>query len=412
MVIQLLAIQAFASAQTINKERTISVLFMTFSGANTMEAARLGSAIRMELEWMSRESGYTIRPSINTLKMPPSRDRLSLADRIHNPKYLINGVISREGGVSVVDISLWTLEDHPALIFSETFDYRRFDDALSMVPFYSWSLYAILPVLDVIPEQLRAAREVVEAAIAEAKTARVDADVARSIANSTWEELAKAQAIIAAGANANAVKNSPSKENKESPVVVSVDAATQAWQSRRLYLGLRAGISPRFYNFEFDLPKDLGFTWEAAFQVEFQFLRFPWGQRNVFLGVQGEVIFTMDKFNLPDVEGNQSDKACLSIMTPLLLKVNYKPGPFTLSLYGGMYYLAYLSSSAENSTPWGYGLGFKFGVKAGKRGTVFFDLRYSSDLGLTSIESSLPVSYRRYIPTLALGYEVGLFDWK
>lgn len=372
-----MVIQAFASAQTIRGEDAVSVLFMTFSGVNTADAAQLGSAMYMELEWISRTSGYTIRQSTNTLKTPPVRERLSAADRMWNPKYLINGVISQEGEISVVDVSLWTLEDPPALIFSEIFDYRRLDDALSMVPFYSWSLYSVLPVLDTVPEMLKEA---------------------------------------GAEENTAVVKDSPavtgsSKEEEEIPAV-SVDVAAQTWQSRWLYLGLRAGISPRFYNFEFDLPKDLGFTWEAAFQAEFQFLRVPWGQRNVFLGMQGEAIFTVDTFNLPDVEGNASDMALLSIMAPLLVKLNYKPGPFALSLYGGMYYLWYLSSSAENSTPWGYSMGFKFGVKAGKRGTAFFDLRYSTDLGLTAIESSLPVSYRRYISSLALGYEIGLFDRK
>lgn len=363
-------IQAFASAQTIKGEKVVSVLFMTFSGFNTADAAKLGSAMYMELEWISRTSGYTIRQSTNTLKTPPAFDRLSAADQMGNPKYLINGVISQEGEISIVDVSLWTLEDSPALVFSEIFDYRRLDDALSMVPFYSWSLYSVLPVLDTVPDMSKAAR---------------------------------------AEENTTVVKDS--SEEEEIPAV-SVEAATQVWQSRWLSLGLRAGISPRFYNFEFGFPKDLGFTWEAAFQAEFQFLQVPWGQRNVFLGVQGEAIFTVDMFNLPDVEGNASDMALLSIMVPLLVKLNYKPGPFALSLYGGMYYIGYLSAAAENSTPWGYSMGFKFGVKAGKRGTAFFDLRYSSDLGLTDIESSLPVSYRRYIPSLALGYGVGLFDRK
>lgn len=374
-----LVIQTFVSAQTVSEESSVSILFMTFSGDNAEETEQLGSAMRTELEWISRISGYGIIQSVDTLSTSPERGSLSLADQARNPKYLINGVITREGEASVADISLWALEDPPSLIFSLAFDYQQIDDALSMVPFYSWSLYAILPVLERVSKKPDAGGEDAEAA------------------------------TKAGGGN----------------TVYIVD---NVWQSRWLYLGLRGGISPRFYNFVVDYPKELGFTWEAALQAEVQFFRFPWGSRNVFFALQGETIFTEDKFKLFDEAGNISERNFFSMMTPLLLKVNYKPGPFALSLYGGLYYIGYIfgNSAGEGiGQPairkgekfslfdfLGYSMGFKFGIKAGKRGTAFFDLRYSSDLGITEIGSLVPVTYQRNIFSLALGYDVGLFNRK
>jgi hypothetical protein len=363
---------------------------MTFSGANVEDAAQLGSAMRTELEWISRTSGYTVKQSRTTLRTPPALNRLSSADRAQNPKYLVNGVITREGGVSVVEVSLWNLEG-PALLFSQAFEYRQLDEALSTIPFFTWSLYAILPVLETPAEELNAAKAEAEAAKAEAETAKA------------------------------ALENAGNMESFD-------NAAIKAWKSRWIYLGLRGGISPRFYIFEADFPKELGFTWEAALQAEFQFLRFPWGQRNVFLALQGEALFTVDRFSFSDANDNMSEKIFFSLMAPLLLKLNYKPGPFALSLYGGMYYIWYppVDSSGEETVQptlrkgentgfrdsLGYSAGFKFGVKAGKRGTFFFDLRYSSDIGVTEIGGPSPLSYRRYIPSLSLGYELGLFNRK
>jgi hypothetical protein len=331
------------------------------------------------------------------LRTPPALNRLSSADRAQYPKYLVNGIITQEGEVSVAEVSLWNLEG-PALLFSQAFEYRRLDEALSMIPFFTWSLYAILPVLETSTEELKAAKAEAEAAKAEAETARVEAETAKAALENTGD-------------------------------MASCDnAATKAWKSRWIYLGLRGGISPRFYIFEADFPKELGFTWEAALQAEFQFLRFPWGRRNVFLALQGEAFFTVDKFSLSDANDNILEKAFVSLMMPLFLKLNYKPGPFALSLYGGMYYIWYLSVNDSSEEPvqpalrrsenpvlsdsMGYSAGFKFGVKAGKRGTIFFDLRYSSDIGVTEIGGPSPMSYRRYIPSLSLGYELGLFNRK
>jgi hypothetical protein len=412
-------IQTLVSAQTEGPGSSISILFMTFSGANTAEAVQLGEAMRSELEWISRESGYTIKQSTSTLRAPPAMNRLSSADQAQNPKYLINGVITREGGVTVAEISLWNLEG-PAMLFSQAFEYRRLDEAMAMMPFFTWSLYAVLPVPETSADELNAARE-------DAKTARAEAAIARADARAARIETAAAKAEAEA-AKAEAATAKAALGNSGDTAAITDNAATKAWKSRWLYLGFRGGISPRVYNFEANFPKELGFTWEAALQTEFQFFRFPWGRRSVFLGLQGEAILSVDKFNLAGTDGSVLEQDFFSLAAPLLLKLNYKPGPFALSLYGGMYYIWHLPFNTSGGgtvqaamrksegfslfDSLGYSAGFKFGVKAGKQGAIFFDLRYSSDIGVTKIESAVPVSYRRDLPSVSLGYEAGFFNRK
>jgi hypothetical protein len=362
----------------------------------------------------------------------PVFDELSSADQAQNPEYLVNGMITREGEVSIVEVILWNMEG-PAEVYSNGFEYRQMDEALSSIPFFTWSMAQLLPVLET--SELKAARAEAEAARAEAEAAKAETEAARVEAEAAKAEV---EAVKAKAETAEVEVEAAKAAQENAGDMMSFDnAATRDWKSRWIYLGLRGGISPRLYAFEGDLLTELGFTWETALQAEFQFLRFPWGQRNVFLALQGEGILTMDKFSLPDADGNISEKAFFSLMAPLLLKVNYRPGPFALSLYGGVYYIWYLpvnDSGEEAIQPalreginpgfpdffdslgildsLGYSAGFKFGVKVGKRGTIFLDLRYSSDIGITEIGGPSPVSYRRHVPSLSLGYELGLFNRK
>lgn len=368
------AIQSLIFAQTGEEESGVPILFMAFTGPDRAEAEQLGAAMRTELEWISRDSGYTISQSRYTMKRPPSFNGLAAVDMILNPQYLISGIISREGNVLVAEIELWNLESQ-SLLFSQAFEYRQIGDALSMVPYYAWSLYAILPVLETSSEKIEAISKELEEARAELEAFRAER--------------------AATGA-----------ENYFS----ATDAAeTSAWKNRWLYLGLKGGISPRFYTFESVLFKDLGFAWEAGLQAEFQFFRLPWGGQNMFLAMQGEILFTMDQFSLTDTDNVTVGKTLFSLMMPLFLKFSYKPGPFVLSPYGGMYYIQYFPTL---SPVFGYSAGLKLGMKAWKRGVFFLDLRFSNDMSTTAIDGTVPVSYRRTIPSISLGYEMGLLDRK
>jgi hypothetical protein len=325
-------------------------------------------------------------------------------DRAVNPQYLINGIISRDGADSLVEISLWSFEG-PALLFSQSLGYRTVDDALSMVPFFMWSLFAILPT-----EFPKSEAELA----AEAAEAGEDPD-AELTGDGTGEE--------------DAGDEAPDPVNDEREI----------WRGRWLYLGLRGGVSPRFYDFQND-SRDLAFAYEAAFHTELQFLRFPFKRFFMSLGLQAEAVLTMDRLTLEASDRTALDLTAFSLLAPLLLKINFKPGPFVLSPFGGMYYAQYLPLDLPDPLPevatpqfrddegfpgrLGYTAGFKFGVKTGKRGTFFLDFRYNGDLGVTEATKALErnlagfsfedpaLSFRRMMPTASLGWELGLFNRK
>jgi hypothetical protein len=127
---------------------------MTFRGDNEEEAQKLGAAMQTNLAYTLQGSGYVLAPSSHTLTAPsPALNLLSKEDQAKNPRYLINGVLSRKDEVTVADITLWDLKaEPPALFFSQTFGYERFEEVLTIIPFYSSSL--ILPLLETALEEL------------------------------------------------------------------------------------------------------------------------------------------------------------------------------------------------------------------------------------------------------------------
>lgn len=132
-----------------NQDESVRILYMRFNGGDGTDADDICSAMREELIWMTRVSGYTIVPSVNILTEDPQFDMLAPEDQEKNPQYLINGTIFADGDVWVTEITLWNFEsDPPALIYSQSFEFLTAADIMTMIPFYSWSLYAILPILE------------------------------------------------------------------------------------------------------------------------------------------------------------------------------------------------------------------------------------------------------------------------
>jgi hypothetical protein len=381
----LVAFLALIPAVGYAQEAPIPVLFMSFTGENRAEADQLGEAMRSEFEWISRASPYKTVSSMDTVRTPPALSRLSPVDRALNPEYLVNGIITRDGADTQVEITLWNLETS-ALLFSQALGYRMVDDALSMVPFFIWSLFAILPVE--FPEK--------EAELAEAGDAP----------------------------DAELTGDDPAEEAAGDGSAVPADDEREIWRNRWLYLGLRGGVSPRLYGLQEDASINFALAYEAAFHAECQFFRFSFLPFFMSLGVQVEAVLTMDRLALDASNGTSTDLTAFSLLAPLLFKVNFKPGPFVLSPFGGMYYAHYLPLALLDAVApqfrddegflgrFGYTAGFKFGIKTGKWGTAFLDLRYNGDLGVTETTNYPVVSYRRMMPTVSLGWELGLLDRK
>jgi hypothetical protein len=186
-------------------------------------------------------------------------------------------------------------------------------------------------------------------------------------------------------------------------------------QDRWLYLGIRGGGSWRLYaegdKSPFADAVDQPSTWEGAFLASVRFLP--------FLALQGEAIFTRDRFSSGGME-----ISTYSIMFPLLLRVNIRKADVTFSPLGGVYFLLpvgdmeFTASGASSSFPWthsmplGYTLGFGAGVKLGP-GNLIFDLRYSGDLSAAELDTAAGSKvYMRNLVSFTLGYEIGLIKRK
>jgi hypothetical protein len=102
-------------------------------------------------------------------------------------------------------------------------------------------------------------------------------------------------------------------------------------------------------------------------------------------------------------------------MVPVLIKLNYRPDRFVVAPYAGLYYSLFLPSESGYSMSPAIGLsaGVELGLHLGP-GVLFFDARFSRDIGKTTIETDVPgvpeISYRRNILAFSLGYKIGFFS--
>lgn len=189
-----------------------------------------------------------------------------------------------------------------------------------------------------------------------------------------------------------------------------------------LYLGIRGGGSSRVYNTGTD-PGVFGLTLEGGVHVAVPFpvprASNPW----FYIELQAEGSFTMDT----DIS---NDFRYFSLMFPLLLRFNFNTGALMLAPYGGAYFALPLMEAHVKSdsgteddveyhfdgplSPYG-GLGWIVGIGFGFRlgpGNLFFDARFSQDIGKTIVDGgAVPLSTRNMV-TLSVGYELGLFKRK
>jgi hypothetical protein len=196
---------------------------------------------------------------------------------------------------------------------------------------------------------------------------------------------------------------------------------SDAWEDSRIYLGLRFGVSPRFYGISADIPSgsaDTGFSPEGAFQVSVYILSiFAF---EVHAGM--EVFFGVDtvSYSGKDGQGDFTASFTSSVLEiPLLAKVSYRMGDrFIFSFFTGPYFpislgnMEYASGGGRDSyrfhTPVGWLVGITPGIHLGP-GTLSADIRYCGDIGNTSISDgggTLQV-YSRGRVSFALGYELG-----
>jgi hypothetical protein len=189
-----------------------------------------------------------------------------------------------------------------------------------------------------------------------------------------------------------------------------------------LMLGLRAGLSPRWY---FGPEEPSPGAWALSYVGGVSGVL----RLNALLALELEVLFTQDTlvyWGAPWVDGDYAlankNFASPSLMIPLLLKLNFKPGPFRLSPLAGIYAAVPLGQTRYRgpgeegrdygysfSVPAGFTAGFEAAVKYGP-GMLFAGLRYAGDFGEVIIGNEEKTTYRRHMVSLSLGYEFGFFN--
>jgi hypothetical protein len=192
-----------------------------------------------------------------------------------------------------------------------------------------------------------------------------------------------------------------------------------AWKHKWLYLGLQAGVSSRFYYRSDNNTRNTGTAFDAGFRAEFQFFSRYWPRNYFSLSLISGAALNLDNANYRDYDSSGDDLlmtpvtfSSYSLSFPLGIKVNYKPGPMAVGLYGAAYYDLLLQSPPLRELPLGYTIGLEAGAHVGP-GVLHLDLHYSADLGETVFPgvSGLPdLRYTRSFIAVSLGYSFGLFQ--
>jgi hypothetical protein len=199
--------------------------------------------------------------------------------------------------------------------------------------------------------------------------------------------------------------------------------AVDVWPDPLFILGVRAGISQRWY-----VKPNERSPGAAALNLEGGVsgaLRL-----NSLFSVQLELLFTGDTLVYRGLEDSSSGPVLmnkkytnLSLEIPVLGKMNFRVGKIRLSPLAGFYATIPLGETKyrdkdgkEGSYSWSVSnpLGFTAGLEGAAPcgpGMIFAGLRYGVDFGEMSINNG-ERKYRRNMISLYLGYEFGFFEGK
>jgi hypothetical protein len=208
----------------------------------------------------------------------------------------------------------------------------------------------------------------------------------------------------------------------------------EAWKNKRFYMGLRPGASLHLYETEGgaysggSAKNNASFDFAAQFAVQF----------NRFIAVQTEVMASADSAGVSRSEQETDGSGAVlytydtlyafnsrSLLIPLLIKPTIRPGIYSFSLFGGIYFSVPLGkmdysdsfSGDKGSSAVGPELGWEVGGSAGIKvgpGVLFADLRFLKDFDATKIQSGGKIIevYKRAMAAFSLGYEIGSMNIK
>jgi hypothetical protein len=212
------------------------------------------------------------------------------------------------------------------------------------------------------------------------------------------------------------------------------------WDDKIINTGIRSGVSGHLYK----TPEE---TAPGAYSLMYEGGVFIAVRLNSLISLQAEANFIWDDLVYRGIDdANQGvppyvpvsaneRRRSFSLLFPLLVKLNFRPGSFRIAPYGGIFAYVPLSKSTyhrypggeEDSFSWsaavplGFSAGFEVARKLGP-GMILADIRYSGDFtditvhdgGLTpsTQQSGRDTSYKRSMLSVTIGYAFGFIDIK
>jgi hypothetical protein len=202
------------------------------------------------------------------------------------------------------------------------------------------------------------------------------------------------------------------------------------WDDYWLHAGIRSGVSQHWYTAPNEsIPGAYSLTYEGGVFVTVRL--------NSLISLQAEADFVWDDVVYRGVDDTSKDirykpvlanerRYSFSMLFPILLKLNFRPGSFRFSPYGGIFVFAPTgkaeysrhpdgdegSFSWSPAAPFGFSIGFEAARKLGP-GILSADIRYLGDFSnitvrdsVTRIDGSETV-YKRSMLSFVLGYSFG-----
>jgi hypothetical protein len=206
---------------------------------------------------------------------------------------------------------------------------------------------------------------------------------------------------------------------------VTVEApAPDTWRDPFFMLGFRAGISPRWYISPDESPGARALNPEGGISGALRLGSLFSIQLELLLGGDTMVNWGLNWEEDQYILANEQFTS-LTMMIPLLGKMNLRTGPVRLSPLAGLYVIAPLGKTRYRLSPDGeeqeYSPSFSvpLGVTAGLEGAIQYGpgrllagLRYAGDFGNITIDDDPKTSYRRSMVSVYLGYEFGFLETK
>jgi hypothetical protein len=208
--------------------------------------------------------------------------------------------------------------------------------------------------------------------------------------------------------------------------------AEKEWDDKMLNVGIRSGVSGHWYTApEEVVPGAHSFNYEGGLFIT--------ARLNSLISFQGEIDFSWDDVvyrGITDASGGgpgttyspvfvNKRYSSFSLVFPVLVKLNFRPGILRLAPYGGFFAFAPLGKTSYRSNPDGTEdtfsrsvsapLGIIVGFEIARRlgpGIILADIRYSGDFGKTTIDDPAGTSYTRSQVSFTLGYAFGFIDIK